>query len=51
MDDASYSRSITDKFILASSKFKQEIKAEWLEALFSNDVISNIRFKVSFSLG
>lgn len=28
MDDVSYSRSITDKFILASSKFKQEIKTE-----------------------
>lgn len=28
MDDVSYPQSIIDKFILASKKFKQEIKAE-----------------------
>lgn len=57
MDDVSYPRSITDKFMLASSTFKQQIKAEWLEVffflevLFSNDVINDIHLKTHSSLG
>lgn len=51
MDDILYFRFIIDKFVFVFSRFKWEIKVEWLEVLFLNDVINNIRFKVSFFLG